>query len=758
MQKPSTPPEAASPQKAVLGAQSAYPPVVSTPKPTEPPFQKLLSEIEQERKIFGDSRLAISDIHAGRLGRGAHLAKAVSPQELHEWRYVEQLVDSLRAATPEGKGPNAEILRVLMDSGALLEDPKALTLQLPLTLALENPARWMSALPDNPAWALATSDAPSSKKISLAGSGMRYARLLQDLADDAAWEKNHIRHLDQKHSIPPAGASAMREQKEEKRAAEDERLRVLRAAQKLLAEKSRGPRLTAIQAAGRGGAWLAHALIAAPLEEAREAFAAGMRLDHFDSEGCRALFSAMMREWRQSSAVFMSNEGLFMGAKKRNDERLRLEGLDVGQLWERWEIAIQAGLPPLRWDDASRAEMDARDLAFTHSLAQVILIQEMRRPLILANNEASAPLASAWELDASLLAGMNRNIWASAAAIADWHPELAARVGAKNDESSMDWAWRRGMDRAAWDRHELLQAIFVGHGRPHALATLQSIAQAGVSLAPGDRIMEGVLSAALEFYSGAPERQIKALDCLVAMGETLESNKIVKKHVVKSLLETPREGAVQVCRHALAVAESQAAGSADALMQERGASHETSLHWAARNLDIEAMQLCVEHGVSVNARDSAGQTPLHWAARRYGKKTHAALLSVAKWLKERGADPMAADRKNRTAVALLAGKGAVDPVLEFVKEAPEMLEIRDHSGKTAFEAIAKHGGEKLAKLEEFTLGQELAKSQGARFANKCAANQKDGSEIKNMAEAPSFSDNAASPSTPEPTPRKPRRM
>ncbi len=39
------------------------------------------------------------------------------------------------------------------------------------------------------------------------------------------------------------------------------------------------------------------------------------------------------------------------------------------------------------------------------------------------------------------------------------------------------------------------------------------------------------------------------------------------------------------------------------------------LHWAAQNIDPDAIDILVNHGARVHTRDSARQTPLHWAAR-----------------------------------------------------------------------------------------------------------------------------------------------
>lgn len=73
--------------------------------------------------------------------------------------------------------------------------------------------------------------------------------------------------------------------------------------------------------------------------------------------------------------------------------------------------------------------------------------------------------------------------------------------------------------------------------------------------------------------------------------------------------------------------------------------NETLLHTAARQNDIATMQVLVEHGFFVNARDAGGRTALHAAIEAHQK-------DVIMWLLEHDVDVNAVDNYGRTALSM----------------------------------------------------------------------------------------------------------
>jgi ankyrin repeat protein len=66
-------------------------------------------------------------------------------------------------------------------------------------------------------------------------------------------------------------------------------------------------------------------------------------------------------------------------------------------------------------------------------------------------------------------------------------------------------------------------------------------------------------------------------------------------------------------------------------IEARNIDHVTGLHLAARNGDLAATRLLLEHGTSIDARDKSVHTPLHSA-------TLGGNPGVVRLLLERGAD------------------------------------------------------------------------------------------------------------------------
>ena len=79
----------------------------------------------------------------------------------------------------------------------------------------------------------------------------------------------------------------------------------------------------------------------------------------------------------------------------------------------------------------------------------------------------------------------------------------------------------------------------------------------------------------------------------------------------------------------------------------------TALHFAAYHDALETVELLVNQGAGIHARDVFGGTPLHEAARENA-------LETAKWLIARGADVKAQNHSHKTPLHLAAKEGALE--------------------------------------------------------------------------------------------------
>lgn len=118
----------------------------------------------------------------------------------------------------------------------------------------------------------------------------------------------------------------------------------------------------------------------------------------------------------------------------------------------------------------------------------------------------------------------------------------------------------------------------------------------------------------------------------------------------------------------------------------------TPLHSAVTYKQIEAMQLLLEKGADINARDITGMTPLHVAAM-LGRRDEAA------WLLEHGADPAIMDDYGDMPIHTAAIFGHGQIIGLFVREgmAPD---ISNRDGQTAEDIAREYRQERVASYLE----------------------------------------------------------
>ena len=119
-----------------------------------------------------------------------------------------------------------------------------------------------------------------------------------------------------------------------------------------------------------------------------------------------------------------------------------------------------------------------------------------------------------------------------------------------------------------------------------------------------------------------------------------------------------------------------------------GAYGMTPLHWASRAGSLECVQLLLESGADVDARNDAHRTALQLAAER-GK------TDAVKLLAEAGADLNTQDRKGRTPLHRATYEGHAEAA-EALLAAGADGTVLNRNGKNAFE-IARQGASYLKK-------------------------------------------------------------
>ena len=382
------------------------------------------------------------------------LARDVSAEEIDKNRYASRLQDFAHGGL---KAEIEEIFLIWMESGALLSDPEALAANLPLRLALDHPARLMGVLPGNPAWALATCG-PTYAGDNDNGAAGRVSAMLSCSSREQEEQDFAFRR-------------GMFNERWFGESDEQVRLRYQRHrdAVELFVRSDAMGRLQTLKENGREEAWLLHCLGFGESETIQRALDAGFRLDNTSQEAALAFARLNSRgnRFKSKARRFLSDCHRSLPSDLKKDEKSGYEAsvaMDLQTAWDRWAMAVQAGLPKIECALESRRELEVDDGTDTIGPeAFAVLIQEVAR-------------------DGAMTVA-NRRLWAKAAAAAEWPALFAQKAGAKPGETAMGWALRTGAMKAShWEMQEFINAMTFVHNPSNIGGVLKALGENGAQM------------------------------------------------------------------------------------------------------------------------------------------------------------------------------------------------------------------------------------------------------------------------------------
>jgi ankyrin repeat protein len=128
-------------------------------------------------------------------------------------------------------------------------------------------------------------------------------------------------------------------------------------------------------------------------------------------------------------------------------------------------------------------------------------------------------------------------------------------------------------------------------------------------------------------------------------------------------------------------------------LESRGCCEIAPLHTAAYHGDLEMVQVLLECGVDVNAKNAYGHTPLDFALSRV-QPNEVALLSIAQ-----GADPNTRNMKGFTPLHRAAENGWIE-IVRLLIEHGANIEVKDKERNGAEVASGKQLNETIKSLLE----------------------------------------------------------
>jgi hypothetical protein len=135
-------------------------------------------------------------------------------------------------------------------------------------------------------------------------------------------------------------------------------------------------------------------------------------------------------------------------------------------------------------------------------------------------------------------------------------------------------------------------------------------------------------------------------------------------------------------------------------VEPRGHITNTPLHSAAYYGDLEMVQVLLEYGVDVNARNGYGRTPLNYASR----DGHRNDPRVARLLITHGADPNIPNYVDATPLHYASKEGGIEIVRLLIEHGAD-VEVKDIWGNTPLDIASSEQHEEIIKL----LSEHVAK-------------------------------------------------
>ncbi|KAI8520640.1 Unconventional myosin-XVI, partial [Branchiostoma belcheri] len=125
-------------------------------------------------------------------------------------------------------------------------------------------------------------------------------------------------------------------------------------------------------------------------------------------------------------------------------------------------------------------------------------------------------------------------------------------------------------------------------------------------------------------------------------------------------------------------------------LKARNKGGQTALHWACRHEQTGVVELLIQHGADLEARDKFGETALHCASR-------AGQTGVVELLIQHGANLEARNNGGSTALHRASGAGQTG-VVELLIQHGADLEARDRYGRTALHWACANGQTGVVEL------------------------------------------------------------
>jgi ankyrin repeat protein len=152
-----------------------------------------------------------------------------------------------------------------------------------------------------------------------------------------------------------------------------------------------------------------------------------------------------------------------------------------------------------------------------------------------------------------------------------------------------------------------------------------------------------------------------------------------------------------------------------------GTKGELPLHRACSALNKAALELFLDAGADVNAKDGKGGTPLRHLLRKFGAKAQKKIEPLVRLLIERGADPSIADAKGRTPAQAAAAKAPLGALEILLGMRPQDLAGEGGQAKATKGHLEERGARGRSLSEQVQFNSELGvpvKSRAAKTRPK----------------------------------------